>query len=83
MRRLEFASVLQAASRLIHGYAIDATIDRCNKLRERRPVRGIVGRRVADQGDEEGPVAARRAIRDVREQPRSMSNVPYMCLFGK
>ena len=51
MRRLEFASVLQAASRLIHGYAIDATIDRPNKLRERRPVVWILGRRVADQGE--------------------------------
>ena len=34
---------------LVQSYAIDATIDRCNKLGERRPVVGIFGRRVADQ----------------------------------
>ncbi len=45
------ASVLQAASRLIHGYAIDATIDRPNKLRERRPIVWKLGGRVADQGE--------------------------------
>ena len=46
---LELASALQAASRLIHGYAIDATIDRSHELREGRPVVWILGRRVADQ----------------------------------
>ena len=33
-RRLELASVLQAASRLIHGYAIDAPVDRPHELRK-------------------------------------------------
>ena len=82
-RRLELASVLQAASRLIHGYAIDAPVDRPHELRKRRPVVRILGRRVADQSDEEGPVAARRAIRDVREQPRPVGDVVDVRLFGK
>ena len=75
--------VAQTGSTLLQGCAVNATIDRPHELGERRPIFRILGRRVADQGDEEGPVAARRAVRDVGEQPRSMSNVPYMCFFGK
>ena len=36
---------------LVHGYAIDASVDRPHELREGRPVVGILGRRVADQGE--------------------------------
>ena len=81
--RIELLVSYRPLADLIHGYAIDTTIDRPNKLRERRPIVWILGGRVADQGDEEGPVAARRSVRDVRQQPRPVGDVVDVRFFGK